>query len=119
MPYGLTNAPAVFQALLNDVLRDFVNDFVSVYLENIPIYSQDAMKHSNHVCAILPGPENQLFIKTENCKFHVSPVSFLSFIFDCGQVGTDPENIKAVAEWPIPKDQKQLQCFLGFVKFYK
>lgn len=63
--------------------------------------------------------ENQLRIKAEKCKFHVPSVLFLGFIFKAGQYRTDPIKTKAVEEWPIPKNRKQLQWFLGFVNFYR
>lgn len=49
MPFGFTNAPAVFQALVNDVLRDFLNRFVFVYLDDILIFSQNMSEHVSHV----------------------------------------------------------------------
>lgn len=45
MPFGLTNVPAVFQAMINDLLRDFIDQFVYVYLDNILIYSSDLDSH--------------------------------------------------------------------------
>lgn len=53
MPFGLTNVPAVFQALVNDVLRDFINRFVFVYLDDILIFSKSQSEHKNHVRQVL------------------------------------------------------------------
>lgn len=53
MPFGLSNAPAVFQALINDVLRDFLNLFVFVYLDDILIFSQTEEEHVGHVRKVL------------------------------------------------------------------
>ena len=53
MPFGLTNTPAVFQALVNDVLRDFINAFIVVYLDDILIFSKTAVEHTRHVCQVL------------------------------------------------------------------
>uniref|UniRef100_A0A3Q3ALY7 Gypsy retrotransposon integrase-like protein 1 n=1 Tax=Kryptolebias marmoratus TaxID=37003 RepID=A0A3Q3ALY7_KRYMA len=120
MPFGLTNAPAVFQSLINDILRDFLNSSVFVYLDDILIYSQDLTHHRSLVRAVLQRLyENQLFVKAEKCEFSVSTVSFLGFIFGKGYYRTDPEKIKAVADWPVPTDRRQLQRFLGFANFYR
>ena len=57
-------------------------------------------------------------MKAEKCEFHASIVSFLGYIIESRQVKTDPEKIRAVAEWPKPTIRKQLQRFLGFANFY-
>uniref|UniRef100_A0A3Q3FKI6 Gypsy retrotransposon integrase-like protein 1 n=1 Tax=Kryptolebias marmoratus TaxID=37003 RepID=A0A3Q3FKI6_KRYMA len=120
MPFGLTNAPAVFQSLINDELRDFLNISVFVYLDDILIYSQDPAQHRAQVRAVLQRLyQNQLFVKAEKCEFSVTTVSFLGFIFGQGHYRTDPEKIRAVADWPIPSDRRQLQRFLGFANFYR
>ena len=120
MPFGLTNAPAVFQALVNDVLRDFLDRFVFVYLDDILIFSSDLAEHQLHVRQVLQRLlENKLFVKAEKCEFHVSSVGFLGYIIESGQVKTDPDKIKAVAEWPEPTSRKLLQRFLGFANFYR
>ena len=120
MPFGLTNAPAVFQALVNDVLRDFLDRFVFVYLDDILIFSSDLAEHQLHVRQVLQRLlENKLFVKAEKCEFHVSSVGFLCYIIESGQVKTDPDKIKAVAEWPEPGSRKLLQRFHGFANFYR
>lgn len=80
MPFSLTNAPAVFQALINDVLGDFINCFVVVYLDDILIYSGSMEGHISHVRQVLTRLlENRLFVKAEKCDFHVDNVSFLGY----------------------------------------
>ena len=81
MPFGLSNAPAVFQALVNDVLRDMLNRFVFVYIDDILIYSQNPVEHEQHVRQVLQRlMENRLFVKAEKCVFHAPSVTFLGFI---------------------------------------
>jgi hypothetical protein len=53
MPFGLTNAPSVFQALMNDVFREFLDDFIMVYLNDIIIYSNSEGEHLQHVETVL------------------------------------------------------------------
>ena len=71
MEDGLTNTPAIFQALVNDVLRDTLNAFVFVYLDNIQIYSENSVEHAAHVRQVLQRLlENPLYVKAEKCEFH-------------------------------------------------
>lgn len=68
IPFGLTNAPAVFQALVNDVLRDMINKYVFVYLDDILIFSKSLEDHIRHVQTVLQRLlENSLFVKAEKC----------------------------------------------------
>lgn len=120
MLFGLTNAPAVFQALVNDVLRDFINRFVFVYLDDILIYSKYLSEHEQHVRLVLQRLlENRLFVKGEKCEFHVQTVSFLGYIIEQGNFWPDQAKVKAVVEWPEPPNRRQLQRFLGFANFYR
>lgn len=114
MPFGLMNAPAVFQALVNDVLHDMLNPFICTsMISTSSLATRKSMCHmwGSHV-------ENKLFVKAEKCEFHVPSVTFLWFIIEQGQVKSDPSKVKAVAEWPTTTTRKQLQCFLGF-RFYR
>ncbi len=96
MSFGFTNAPAVLQAMINNVLRDFINHFVFVYLDDILIFSTDMLYHISDVRQVLQRLlENKLYIKAEKYEFHASSVSFLGFIKESRQVRTDPEKVKA------------------------
>ncbi|KAI3355614.1 hypothetical protein L3Q82_018436, partial [Scortum barcoo] len=118
MPFRLTKAPAVFQGFINEILRDYLNDFVFVYLDDILIFSPDPVTHQHHVRQVLIHLlENQLYVKAEKCKFHTSSVSFLGFIVIENQVKMDPEKISAVTNWLTSR--KKVQQFLGFANFYR
>ena len=120
MPFGLSNAPAVFQTLVNDVLRDMLNQFVFVYLDDILIFSPDEETHVEHVRRVLKRLlSNHLFAKAEKCEFHVSSVTFLGFIVSEDNIQMDPTKVSAVTGWPTPSTRKQLQQFLGFANFYR
>uniref|UniRef100_A0A8C7WWZ3 Gypsy retrotransposon integrase-like protein 1 n=1 Tax=Oryzias sinensis TaxID=183150 RepID=A0A8C7WWZ3_9TELE len=120
MPFGLTNVPAVFQAMINDILRDFLDHFVYVYLDDILIYSPDPDTHVAHVSAVLKRLlDNNLYVKAEKSEFHVSTVAFLGFIVSAGTVEMDPAKVSAVTDWPSPDSRKKLQQFLGFANFYR
>lgn len=92
MPFRLTSAPAVFQALVNDVLRDFLNGSVFVYLDDILVFSCNLEEHKMHVLQVLQRfLENKLFVKAEKCEFHISSVSFLGYVIEMGAGENGPE----------------------------
>ena len=119
MPFKLTNAPAVFQVLVNDVLRKMLDKNLFVYLDDILIFSE-TKEHIQQVRRVLKQLlENGLYAKPKKCEFHKASVSFLGFIIHQGQLATDPAKVRAVVKWPTPDTRKQLQRFLGFANFYR
>ncbi len=120
MPFGLSNSPAVFQALVNDVLRDMVDQFIYVYLDDILIFSSSLQEHVQHVRRVLQRLlENGLFVKAEKCEFHAQSVTFLGYVVSSEGMRMDPDKVKAVVDWPTPDSRKALQRFLGFANFYR
>ncbi len=118
MPFGLSNAPTVFQALVNDVLM--VDQFIYVYLDDILIFSYSLQDHVQHIRRVLQRLlENGLFVKAEKCVFHAQSVPFLGYIISSEGVRMDPEKIQAVVDWPTPDSRNALQRFLGFANFYR
>lgn len=120
MPFCLTNTLAVFQALVNGVLRDMLNLFLFVYTDDILIFSETLDEHVQHIRLVLRRIlENQLCVKAEKCEFHAPSVTFLGFVVQQEWLALDPAKVQAVAEWPSPFSRKQLQRFLGFTNFYR
>ncbi|KAK3515182.1 hypothetical protein QTP70_009592 [Hemibagrus guttatus] len=120
MPYGLANAPAVFQSFINEIFRDILNKYVVAYIDDILIYSKSEEEHQGHVRTVLTRLlENQLYVKAEKCEFHVQRTSFLGYNVSCQGVEMGNSKITAVTEWPRPTTVKELQRFLGFANFYR
>ncbi|KAK3516483.1 hypothetical protein QTP70_018758 [Hemibagrus guttatus] len=90
MPYGLANAPSVFQDFMHMVLREFLHKFVLVYIDDILIYSRSLAEHRQHVREVLQWLRGyQLFLKAKKCTFHQSSVHFLGYIIDRSGVRMD------------------------------
>ncbi len=120
LPFGLSNAPAVFQALVNDVLRDMLDQFIYVYLDDILIFSHSLQEHVQHVRRVLQRLlENGLYVKAEKCAFHAQSVPFLGYIVSVEGMRMDPDKSQAVVDWPTPESRKALLRFLGFANFYR
>jgi hypothetical protein len=78
MPLGLTNAPSTFQAVMNDVFREYLDDFVMVYFDYFLIFSRTEEDHFRHVKSILERlRQHKLFAKLPNCEFNRASLPFL------------------------------------------
>ncbi|KAH9263788.1 hypothetical protein BASA83_012767 [Batrachochytrium salamandrivorans] len=120
MPFGLANAPAQFQRMMNSLFRHMISKFVLVYLDDIVVYSENLEDHKEHVRQVLQVlKDNNLFCKAEKCHFYQTEIKYLGYIISPNGVSMDPSKISAVQDWPVPKKVRELQVFLGFTNFYR
>lgn len=120
LPFGLANAPATFQAYINKVLNNYLDQFCIVYLDDILIYSEDPKEHPEHVRKVLKQLRlHRLFAKLEKCEFHVTTVGFLGYTISPKGVSMESSRIASVQDWPEPRGVRDIQVFLGFANFYR
>src|SRR5215469_13912266 len=121
MFFGLTNSPATFQTMMNDIFQDLIAEgVVCVYLDDILIFTQTAEEHRRVTRLVLERLQaNQLYLKPEKCEFEQQKVEYLGLIISHNQVEMDPVKVAGVVEWPEPRNKKEVQSFLGFVNFYR
>ncbi|CAJ0916727.1 unnamed protein product [Ranitomeya imitator] len=120
MPFGLANAPSVFQSFMHDIFREYLDKFLIVYLDDILIFSDDWESHVKQVRMVFQVLRaNSLFVKGSKCLFGVQKVSFLGFIFSPSSIEMDPVKVQAIQDWTQPTSLKSLQKFLGFANFYR
>ena len=97
MPSGLTNAPAVFMALMNMVFQPYLDRFVIVFIDDILVYSRDEEEHANHLRLVLQTlREKQLYAKFNKCEFWLDQVVFLGHIVSGEGIKVDPKKIEEV-----------------------
>jgi len=120
MPFGLTNAPATFQELINNTLREYLDDFVVAYLDDVLIFSKTYDEHVQHVRKVLQKlREADLPIKLSKCEFHKHSIKFLGHIVSTEGIQPDSDKVKSIVEWPEPKNVKEVQAFLGLINYYR
>lgn len=120
MPFGLCNAPATFQSLINTTFHDMVDQFVVAYLDDILIFSRTLEEHEDNVRKVLARlRKEQLYAKLEKCDFLATSVEFLGYIVSADGIAMDPKKIDAILAWPTPRNVKDTLSFLGFCNFYR
>jgi len=121
MFFGLTNSPATFQTMMNDIFQELVMEgVVVVYLDDILIYTETLEEHRTVTRRVLELlQEHKLFLKPDKCEFEQTKVEYLGVVVSHNSVEMDPVKVAGVADWPIPNTKKEVQSFLGFVNFYR
>jgi hypothetical protein len=120
MPFGLANAPATFQAYINQALSGLVDMLCVVYLDDILIYSTDLSKHWQDVCQVLERlRQYKLYANLSKCRFGVTSVEFLGYIVGINGVSMDKSRVATIIDWPVPMSYLDIQVFLGFANFYR
>ncbi len=121
MPFGLANAPAVFQGMMNAIFFDILDQFVIVFQDDLLIFPEDEESHRQHVRTVLDRlRKHRLFAKLEKCDFTCKQVEFLGFSISQEGLRMTPEKIQSsVLEWPTPSDRRNLQRFLGLANFLR
>jgi len=97
MPFELKNTPVTFQRLINDTLREYLNDFVITYLDDILIYSDDLKMHRSHVHKVLRKlSERVLYVKKSKSKFKAKKIKFLNYIIQSEQIKKNSKKMNTV-----------------------
>jgi hypothetical protein len=120
MLFGLPNAPATFQALMNEIFHDLLDIYIIIYLDDILIFSKTEEEHPKHVKEVLRCLQaNNLYCNAKKCTFHVTEIGYLGLIVSVKGVQVDQSKVTAALDWAAPRNVKNIQEFLGFVNFYR
>jgi len=121
MYFGLTNSPTTFQAMMNDLFRDLINQGdTATFIDDILVATDTEEGHDELVEEVLRRlEENDLFVKLEKCKWKVKEVEFLGIVIGPKGVEMQKEKIEEVLSWPAPRNIKEVQKFLGLANYYR
>jgi len=119
--FGLTNSPATFQVMMNNLLRDLVvEEKIAVFIDDVIIATETEEGHNEIVEEVLRRLEgNDLFVKPEKCVWKVKEVGFLGLIIGEDRVRMEKEKVQGVIEWPVLRSVKDVQKFLGLANYYR
>jgi len=120
MPFGLVNAPATFQTMMNKILREFLDPGVIVYLDDILIYSENIEDDIKLVQKVLDRLEQHvLAVSLKKSVFHQEEVEFLGYIVKTSGVTMTDRKVKSVQNWAHARLVKEVQMFIGLANLYR
>jgi hypothetical protein len=120
VPFGLTNAPTTFMCLMNNVLRNFLDRVLLVFIDDIIIYSKNREDHEEHLKLVLQLlREHRLYVNLSKCDFFQKQVHYLGHVISKEGVEIDPYKIESIMDWPTPKDVSNIRSFMGLAGYYR
>ena len=121
MFFGLTNSPVIFQAIINNILKDLIDTGdIAVFINDMLVRTENEKKHNEVVEEILRRIEvNNLYLKPKKCVWKVKEINFLELVMGADSIKMQKEKVLGVLEWPRPKIVKDVQKFLGLANYYR
>ena len=121
MFFGMTNMPAIFQAMMNEILRDMINKGkVTAFVDNVLVGTEIEEGHNKIVEEVLKRlEENDLYIKPEKYAWKVRKIGFLGVVIEFNGIEIEREKVDRVLSWLEPKNVKDIRKFLGLTNYYR
>src|SRR6185503_18641217 len=110
----------MFQRMMNNIFRPYLDQFVNIYLDDILIFSKTLKEHLEHIKLVLEIlRRNQLYGNLKKCDFLKEEIEFLGHIVSKEGIQVDPKKTKTIDEWKPLKDVHDVRSFLGLTNYYK
>jgi len=120
MPFGLSNAPATFQRVMDNVLAEFNGKFCLIYLDDIIVFSTSLQEHINHLSSIFKKLTlANLKLQPDKSEFLKKELEYLGHIVTEKGVKPNPKKIETIKAFPMPKTRKEIKSFLGLLGYYR
>ncbi|KAF8066152.1 hypothetical protein N665_1157s0002 [Sinapis alba] len=120
MPFVLTNTPAAFMRLMNEVFHDYLDKFMIIFIDDILVYSRSKEEHKEHLRLVMERLRNhKLFSKFSICSFWKRERGFMGHIVSREGVAADPEKVQDTREWPRSTTVTEVRSFLGLAGYYR
>ena len=119
MPFGLTNAPATFNRLMERIFQKH-RAYTGVFFDDIIIHSQTLQEHKEHLRAVFQELRaNKLFVNEKKSEFFMKEIKYLGHIISKEGIRMDPDKLRVINEWPIPRNLHELRSFIGMCSYYR
>jgi len=117
----MINSPATFQAIMNEILKDLVNESkVAVFVDDMLVETETEEEHDEIVEEVLRRlEENNLYIKLEKCIWKVREIGFLGVVIGPNGIEIEKKKVNGVLSWPELKNMKDIRKFLDLVNYYR
>jgi hypothetical protein len=120
MPFGLKNAPAAFSRMMSRVMADYLYEFVTVYLDDIAVYSMTFDEHCEHLRKVFERcREHRISLKLGKCVFLAPRFRYLGYLVEDGSIRPDPAKVEVLEHLPVPKNIKSVRAFLGLASYFR
>lgn len=120
LPFGLKNAPAIFQRALDDILRPHIGVRCYVYIDDIIIFSPNEYQHLKDIAEVFSTLHHaNMKVQLDKCEFFKDEVEFLGFLVTHKGIQTNPKKVEAIVNFPYPNTLKDLRSFLGLSGYYR
>ena len=119
--FRMTNSPAMFQAMMNEILRDMINEGkVAVFVDDVLVGTEMEEGYNEIVEEVLRRlKENDLYVKLEKCTWKVRKIGFLGIVIGPSGIEMEKEKVDGVLSWLEPRNVKDVRKFLGLVNYYR
>jgi hypothetical protein len=119
MPFGLCNAPSIFQELMAHVLAE-CTDFATAYLDDILVFSSTFEEHLAHLNVLFEKlRKHPLKLKLKKCGFLKTETNYLGFIINKDGIKPDQKKVEAIRSLPVPTCVKEVRSFVGMCSYYR
>ncbi len=120
MPFGLKNAPASFQRIMNHTLGDLVGRACLVYLDDIIVFGTSLEGHLKNLKKVFKRLSDcNIKVQLDKCEFMRRETEFLGHVISNGGVKANQDKIREILDWPLPKTLKQIRQFNGLASYYR
>ncbi|CAM4553043.1 unnamed protein product [Caretta caretta] len=119
LPFGLWNAPATFQRLIDGLLVG-LGEYAVTYLDDVAIFSDSWAEHLEHLQKVFERIRAAgLTVKAKKCQIGLNRMTYFGHQVGQGTINPLQTKVDAIQKWPVPKSKKQIQSFLGLAGYYR